>query len=124
MRRGGTATTETQVDPEPAPIPVSPQVKRRRPGVRTLAAAATILALLLLGRWGIDFLRDPAAPCRFRLALYDRLGLHAAAENLRAYGLSAIWGKLMILVSALAIGVGGALGLYLAANAIVDRLGE
>jgi alpha-glucoside transport system permease protein len=75
-------------------------------------------------RAGFAFLRDPDAPERFLIWLYDRVGLHGSAEGLRAYGLNPISGKLMIFGAALLIGVGGVWVLYLTANALTDRVGH
>jgi alpha-glucoside transport system permease protein len=80
------------------------------------------VALVLVIRACLQFLRDPAAPERLLITVYDRLGLDANAAAMRAYGLSPVWGKLIILVVALIVGVGGLWALYVAANALVEPL--
>jgi alpha-glucoside transport system permease protein len=102
--------------------PATPRRWSRAP--RALAPAAAAVALAFVFRAGFAFLRDPDAPERFLIWLYDRVGLHGSAEALRAYGLSPVSGKLMIFVAALLIGVGGVWVLYLTANALTDRLGH
>jgi len=91
---------------------------------RALAPAAAAVGLVFLFRAGFAFLRDPDAPERFLIRVYDVLGLHASAEGLRAYGLNPLSGKLMIFGAALLIGVGGVWVLYLTANALTERLGH
>jgi len=81
------------------------------------------VALILILRACLAFLRDPQAPERLLISVYERLGLHANAEALRAYGLSPVWSKLMILAVALLVGVAGIGALYVAANSLVERLG-
>ena len=81
------------------------------------------MGVVLLLPAGVAFLRDPDAPERFLITVYDRLGLDGNAEALRAYGLSPVWGKLMAFVVALLVGVGGVWLLYMTANALAERLG-
>jgi alpha-glucoside transport system permease protein len=91
---------------------------------RALAPAAAAVGLVFVFRAGFAFLRDPDAPERFLIRVYDLLGLHDSAEGLRAYGLNPLSAKLMIFGAALLIGVGGVWVLYLTANALTERLGH
>ena len=91
---------------------------------KALAPAAAAVGLVFVFRAGFAFLRDPDAPERFLIRLYELLGLDASAEGLRAYGLSPLSAKLMIFAAALLIGVGGVWVLYLTANALTERLGH
>ena len=91
---------------------------------KALAPAAAAVGLVFVFRAGFAFLRDPDAPERFLIRLYEFLGLDASAEGLRAYGLSPLSAKLMIFAVALLIGVGGVWVLYLTANALTERLGH
>jgi alpha-glucoside transport system permease protein len=91
--------------------------------LRALAPAAAAVGVVLLLPAGVAFLRDPDAPERLLISLYDRLGLEGNAQALRAYGLSPVWGKLMAFLVALLVGVGGVWLLYITANALAERLG-
>jgi alpha-glucoside transport system permease protein len=97
--------------------------RRGRNALQALIPAAAAVALILILRACLAFLRDPQAPERLLISVYERLGLHANAEALRAYGLSPVWSKLMILAVALLVGVAGIGALYVAANSLVERLG-
>jgi alpha-glucoside transport system permease protein len=102
--------------------PAVPRRWTRAP--KALAPAAAAVGLVFVFRAGFAFLRDPDAPERFLIRLYEFLGLHASAEGLRAYGLSPLSAKLMIFAAALLIGVGGVWVMYLTANALTERLGH
>jgi alpha-glucoside transport system permease protein len=73
--------------------------------------------------WGsLGFLRDPQAPQRLLITLYEAIGLSGEAEALRLYGLNPVAAKLMLAAVALTVGVGAVWLLFIGANAAVDRL--
>lgn len=109
--------------PEMRPAQAIPPGQRRGPSVfRALAPAVAVVALIFVLRQSLVFLRDPQAPERLLIWVYERLGLHGNAEALRAYGLAAVWGKLMIFAVALLVGVAGVWVVLFAVNALVERV--
>jgi alpha-glucoside transport system permease protein len=88
--------------------------------VAPLAGAAG-LALIWLS---IGFLADPDAPARLLVGVYESIGLRDAADAIRAYGIPTLTSKLILAVVALGVGVGGIWGVFIGANALVERLGS
>ncbi len=88
-------------------------------GVGALAGAAAVFIVL---RWALGFLRDLDAPARTIARIYAFFGADRAAEAISASGLSPASNKAIIAVVALIVGIAGVWALFLAANALVDRL--
>jgi alpha-glucoside transport system permease protein len=112
--------------PEAAPGTAATQAppgrKRGQSAFRALVPASAVVVLILLLRQSLIFLRDPQSPERVLIWVYERVGLQGNADALRAYGLSPVWGKLMVFVVALLVGVGGVWAVLFVANAVVDRV--
>ncbi|MDH5373134.1 MAG: sugar ABC transporter permease [Acidimicrobiia bacterium] len=88
-------------------------------GTGAIAGAAAVVIVL---RWALGFLRDLDAPARTIAGIYEFFGADQSADAIRASGLSSASNKAIIAVVALVVGVAGVWALFLAANALVDRL--
>jgi alpha-glucoside transport system permease protein len=89
---------------------------------RSLLALIGGLAAVGFIWWSIGFMRDEDAPSNFIARIYDFLGQGRSAEAIRASGLSPLTNKLLIAIVALVVGIGGVWALFIATNALVDRL--
>jgi alpha-glucoside transport system permease protein len=108
--------------------PGAPQASPDRPSRRTaplarllLALAAAAAVVVLLAR-GLDLIQDRQGVEAFLGEAFQRLGIRNDAVSLTEGGLTALSGKLTLAAIALVIGVGGAWGVYWAANNLVAQL--
>ncbi len=84
-----------------------------------LGAVAGLAAVVL----GLVFLADQQASANVAALFYDLIGDPAEATALRAGGGDRFLAKLIIMVVALVVGVGGIWLIYTGLNVIVERLG-
>lgn len=90
--------------------------------VRGAGAVSGAAAVYFVLRWALGFLRDPDAPATTLAGIYDFFGADRAATAIRASGLGSASNKAIIAIVALVVGIAGVWALFLAANALVDRL--
>lgn len=88
-------------------------------GFLSIGAAVVIFYLL---RWSVGFMRNKDAPEQWLLQVYSTLNLSQAALTLQETGLNPLVSKLMIMLVALAVGVGGVWVLFWVANVLVGLL--
>ena len=89
---------------------------------KALGAVAGGLGAVWIIRWAIGFMKDEEAPAGLMAGIYELFGADGTAAAIRASGLSPLTNKLLIAIVALAVGIGGVWVLFIAANALVDRL--
>lgn len=89
---------------------------------RTLLAVGGGFAAVTVIWWAIGFMKNEDAPANLMANIYGLFGADSTADAVRASGLSPLTNKLLIAVVALAVGIGGVWVLFIAANALVDRL--
>jgi alpha-glucoside transport system permease protein len=98
---------------------------RRRPGDRRPAglvgAAASLMGLVVAFIGGYVFLTADAGPDRVMEWLYRTVGLDGQASAIASRGLDPLTSRLMIVVVALVLGVGGIWAFYIATNRLVDQ---
>lgn len=90
-------------------------------GARAAIAVAGLFSVLLVIWVALAFVKDTEAPERFLISLYDLVGLDAAADAIRERGLPALWGKLVIALVALVVGIVGIWAIFIVLNRIVDE---
>ena len=89
---------------------------------RAAAPLAGIAGLLAIG-WAIGFLVEPDAPARLLAGIYGLVGLEGEAQAIRDRGIPSLTSKIVLGVVALLVGVGAVWGVFIGANAAVERLG-